>query len=351
MRDLGQQLMAAAWAATSFFDDAGGQARRLDDLLGWVEETQAQLAGLRMRLVREAQLAGAHTVIERVLASTRATTQRASADLRLAKDLGEDYPLISRAVCEGRVSFAQAEAMVSGLKKLPSRLTRHDLEQCQTRLLAEAEVLGPHELRTLAVRMLELSLRLLPALELLAPLPGEARSSGCCTGSCWVSESVTSTRIPRDSWRTRTSHELSACTTALVTSSETSSTASSRKTSHPHLLSTDSTKRRAASALATSAGKDREALGCSVVSRLLTGRCLSLVDRHTLGPRERRCLRPCHPFEPWRQTRGLHGVRGRLAPPSSSSSPPGLSPSEGSPFPAVRSRLARTSSCMSQNSL
>ena len=34
-------------------------------------------------------------------------------------------------------------------------------------------------------------------------------------------------------------------------------------------------KRRAASALATSAGKDREALGCSVVSRLLTGRCLS----------------------------------------------------------------------------
>ena len=155
VRDLGQQLVAAAWDAVRITDDAAAQAARLGDLLDSVEATQAQLAGVRMRLVHEAQVAGADVVIDKVRASTRTTTQRASADLRLAHDLGEDYPLIHQAVCRGTISLAQAEGMVTGLKKLPVRLTRHDLERCQTTLLAEAEFLGPQELRVLAARMLE----------------------------------------------------------------------------------------------------------------------------------------------------------------------------------------------------
>ncbi len=156
VRDLGQQLVAAAWEVVRITSDAEAQTVRLGDLLDSVEEAQAQLDGLRMRLVCEAQLAGADAVLDKVRSSTRATTQRASADLRLAQDLGEGYPLIHQAVCQGTISLAQAEGMVIGLKKLPVRLTRHDLERCQTTLLAEAEFLGPQELRILAARMLEL---------------------------------------------------------------------------------------------------------------------------------------------------------------------------------------------------
>lgn len=156
VQSLGQELLAAAWDTARLVDDAEGQARRLDDLLEWVAETQAQLAGLRMRLIHEAKLAGADAVVDRVRSSTRTTTQRAAADLRLASDLADGFPLIDHAVCEGEISMAQAEGMISGLKQLPARLTRQDLERCQARLLAEADSLGPYELRVLAARMVEL---------------------------------------------------------------------------------------------------------------------------------------------------------------------------------------------------
>lgn len=156
VRDLGQQLVSAAWESVRISADADTHADRLGELLDSVEETQAQLAGLRMRLVHEAQLAAANAVIEKVRASTRTTTQRASADIRLAHHLGEDYPLIRQALSSGTISLAQAEGMIIGLKKLPVRLTRHDLERCQNKLLAQAEFLGPQELRILATRMLEL---------------------------------------------------------------------------------------------------------------------------------------------------------------------------------------------------
>lgn len=155
VRDLGQQLIAAAWEAAHVMDPET-QVEKLDELVGWVEQTQAQLAGLRMRLMSEARLAGADAVIDRVRVSSRTTTQRAAADIRLAGDLSEDYGLIMDALCEGSISGAQAEAMVIGLKKLPARLTRAELEQCQTMLVSEADVLGPHELRVLATRMMEL---------------------------------------------------------------------------------------------------------------------------------------------------------------------------------------------------
>lgn len=156
VQDLGQQLLAAAWDATRILDDPKAQAERFGDLLEWVTETEAQLAGLRMRLIHEAHLAGAETVIDQVRISTRTTTQRAGAEIRLAKHLAESYPLINQAVCDGVISLDQAEAMVTGLRKLPARLTRSELERCQTMLIGEAEVLGPHELRALAFRMLEL---------------------------------------------------------------------------------------------------------------------------------------------------------------------------------------------------
>lgn len=155
VRDLGQQLVAAAWDAARL-SAPDVDAVRLGEVLECVEETQAQLAGLRMRLIRQAQAAAAYPVIDQVRISSRTTTQQASADLKLAADLGESFELIAAAVSAGTVSLAQARAMVQGMKSLPVKLSRAESEQCQAELVARAEVLGPHELRALAVRMVEL---------------------------------------------------------------------------------------------------------------------------------------------------------------------------------------------------
>ncbi len=155
MRELGQQLLAVAWESAHILE-AEVREERLGEVLEFVAETQAQLAGLRMRLLQEAHAVGAYEALDRERTSPRRTTQRASADLRLAGHLAQHYGLIQQAVCDGRVSLAQAEAMVAGLRKLPSPLGAAELEECQIRLLAEADVLGPHELRILAARMVEI---------------------------------------------------------------------------------------------------------------------------------------------------------------------------------------------------
>nr|WP_255433595.1 DUF222 domain-containing protein [Tessaracoccus sp. MC1865] len=115
-----------------------------------VTEAEAQLAGLRLHLLHEARLSAADGVVEEVRQSVRTTTGQATASLKLAMDLGERFPLIADALNDGEISLAQAEAIISGLRKLPNAVTRAEVELCQRSVLAEVHNLGPDELRELA---------------------------------------------------------------------------------------------------------------------------------------------------------------------------------------------------------
>ncbi|HQD21946.1 MAG TPA: DUF222 domain-containing protein, partial [Arachnia sp.] len=156
VRDLGQRYLAAAWETSHALPTTENPHRELDELLIAVEEHLDQLTGLRLQLLREAWALGAGRVLDREKASPRTTTAQATAALKLALDLEERFGLIGRALSDGVVSLAQAEAIVAGLKKLPVTLTRSDLDTAQTTVLGYADTLGPSELRTLASRMAEL---------------------------------------------------------------------------------------------------------------------------------------------------------------------------------------------------
>ena len=155
VRALGQQFITAAWN-TARANSSRDHATELDTLLAVLEETQDQLAGLRLHLIHDARMNGTDVVLDRVRSSTRTTTAQATAALRLSWDLADRFPHIARALEEGAVSLAQAEAIVAGLKKLPYTLTRHDLDTAQTTVLGYTDTLGPKELHTLASRMTEL---------------------------------------------------------------------------------------------------------------------------------------------------------------------------------------------------
>ncbi|MCG6567380.1 HNH endonuclease signature motif containing protein [Tessaracoccus sp. ZS01] len=149
-RELMQQGIAALWdAAGSLLTDSPA-AERLAHMVHTVTEAEAQLAGLRLHLLHEARLSAADGVVEEVRQSVRTTTGQATASLKLAMDLGERFPLIAAALNDGEISLAQAEAIVSGLRKLPNVVTRAELVKCQESVLAEVRNLGPDELRELA---------------------------------------------------------------------------------------------------------------------------------------------------------------------------------------------------------
>ncbi|MFT3886835.1 MAG: DUF222 domain-containing protein [Arachnia sp.] len=158
MRSLGQHALATGWEAArsaSFIADRARCAAELGDLLGVIDELEAQLAGLRLQVLHEARLAGADQALDRVKTSTRTTTAQATAAIRLATELADRFPLVGAALQDGTISLPQAEAIASGLRKLPSSLTARDVEVCQREILVHAAVLGPAELRILAARMLE----------------------------------------------------------------------------------------------------------------------------------------------------------------------------------------------------
>lgn len=128
----------------------------VQELLECLQVTEARLAGMRLELLGEAQLAGAARVVDQLRSSARTTTGQASAALRLAGELSDRFWVLAEALGEGSISVAQAEAIVTGLKRLPVSLGRHDLERCQRQLLTFCDRLGPAELRVAALRVWEL---------------------------------------------------------------------------------------------------------------------------------------------------------------------------------------------------
>lgn len=154
-RDLTQRCIAALWdAARSLGTDEKAHAE-LAGLVDTVAEAEAQLAGLKLHLLQEARLAGAEAALSEVRESVRTTSAQAVSALKLSQELGERFELIGAALSEGKVSLPQAEAIVSGLRKLPKTLSRSELARCQESTLEHVDLLGPSELRTLAARLFE----------------------------------------------------------------------------------------------------------------------------------------------------------------------------------------------------
>ncbi|MHA6526042.1 HNH endonuclease signature motif containing protein [Tessaracoccus sp. G1721] len=153
--DLGQRYLAALWDAAAALGTDAAAVQRLAGLVDSIGEFEAQLAGLRLHLLHEARLSAADAVIEGVRQSVRTTPAQATATLRLASDLGDRFPLIGAALNDGEISVAQADAIITGLRKLPVHLSRAQLVECQELILAHATTLGPTELRLLASRLTE----------------------------------------------------------------------------------------------------------------------------------------------------------------------------------------------------
>ncbi len=126
-------------------------------VLTQLEVAEAKLASLRLQLVGEAQLAGAAAAIDQVRNSPRTSSLQAAGVLRLGADLADRFWILADALAEGSISVAQAEAIITGLKRLPVALGRTDLEACQRRLLGYCDDLGPAELGVAALRMWELN--------------------------------------------------------------------------------------------------------------------------------------------------------------------------------------------------
>lgn len=150
-----QRHIAALWDAARSLGSDEPAFEQMAGLVDAVIEAEAQLAGLRLHLLHEARLSGAANVVAGVRHSVRTTSAQATASLKLSLELGERFPQIRAALSEGIVSLQQADAIVAGLKKLPGRLTRAELAQCEETVLEHVDVLGPAELRTLAAHLLE----------------------------------------------------------------------------------------------------------------------------------------------------------------------------------------------------
>ncbi|MDO5677912.1 MAG: DUF222 domain-containing protein, partial [Propionibacteriaceae bacterium] len=123
IQNLAQQFVAALWeSGISSLTDAEGHTTALT--LEIVTEVEAQLAGFRLHALHQARLSGAEKILDQERHSLRTTTKQATATLKLATDLGDRFPLIAAALNEGSISVEQTRAIIDGLRKLPSQLTR-----------------------------------------------------------------------------------------------------------------------------------------------------------------------------------------------------------------------------------
>lgn len=118
----------------------------------------AQAAELRLRVLAVSdevgEEAGARDAAAWVSVETRADSDVARADVRLAKAL-ESRPLVAAAMREGRVSVAQARVIVAGIDALPAALGPELASEAEATLVGHAASYRPRELRRLARRILD----------------------------------------------------------------------------------------------------------------------------------------------------------------------------------------------------
>lgn len=158
---VGRQLVTVDQAVRALV--AGAGAGREVEVAAVLEGLSARIAGARLEILARASAAiddedsgrAVVTVADQVHAGSRTTRRAARADVRLARQLDQEFGTIGQALRHGVVSEAQARAIVQGLRHLPSELTHEQLVRCQDDLVGYAAHYDPDELRRLAERMVE----------------------------------------------------------------------------------------------------------------------------------------------------------------------------------------------------
>ncbi len=137
--------------------EASGDASALLEVAARIDGLCDRLAAVRMGVLRDAELVGEPGlgVAERLHATNRITRRTSRADVRLARDLADRYPVVAQAWRDGTVSAQQARSIVAGLRQLPLALSPSQMEACQTDVVGFAAQLDPDELRMVAERMAE----------------------------------------------------------------------------------------------------------------------------------------------------------------------------------------------------
>lgn len=133
-RDLvSSQQEAVLVDVTALAAAARGDASKLLEAVARIDGLCDRLGGLRMELLRDAELVcdSDLSVAERLHATNRVSRPSSRVDVRLARDLADRFPVIGRAWCDGTLPSQQARAIAVGLKHLPVTLSPPQLEACQ----------------------------------------------------------------------------------------------------------------------------------------------------------------------------------------------------------------------------
>ncbi|KRB77985.1 hypothetical protein ASE01_07355 [Nocardioides sp. Root190] len=128
------------------------------DALEEMARAEARLGELRLRVLAASdevgEESGARDAAAWVSVVTRTDHRAALADHHLAKAL-ESRPVLAAGMREGRVSLAQARAVVLGLDQLPADLAPQVVVDAEATLVGHCATFRPAELRRLAQRILD----------------------------------------------------------------------------------------------------------------------------------------------------------------------------------------------------
>ena len=124
-------------------------------LIERLEQVTGRITATRLALIQQAAITSAagDELDHRLHSSNRATIRQVRGDIRLARELETRYPLLLEALRDGKLSEAQARAIMTGLN--PLQLTETQSVRCQTELIGYATQFDPNELLALATRMVE----------------------------------------------------------------------------------------------------------------------------------------------------------------------------------------------------
>jgi hypothetical protein len=120
---------------------------------------EARVVALRLSVMAVAddvaEQAGARDVAAWYAHRTLAEPEIARAELRVARSLDRDRPLVAGALAAGRCSLAQAQVIVRCLEELPARVGAEVIASAEATLVAYAEQFAPTPLRRLGRRILD----------------------------------------------------------------------------------------------------------------------------------------------------------------------------------------------------